>query len=530
MAGMVAGLFTGVAAGVAQLPQMQFSGHAWRPGFSFSTQANLIEMPVVVTGRDGQAVDALRADDFEVRDNGRPQAVTLFQMLRRSGPATTVRTSGQPPAGAAPTPPVRAPAVTRSVALVFDDLNASPTQLAFMRRAAARYVATAGGAGERFAVLTTSRSEWLPFTADRDAVVAALSGVNSHAEITGGGASTAPAPTSGLTEPMHGGGNSDEMLETLAQRALDGLRQAILYTGTQPGSKTVVLASPGFATRFPADGMNLDHELEVMIADALHTRVIVSAIDSTQLQPMLVTQHGAATLDHWTYEADVLNTLTHATGGELTENSNALVPAYQRLGEGPAVSYVLGFAPAHLRDDGSYHRLTVTLRPGLDAGAKIRARLGYYAPEASSAAGLTATLDSKLGRALGGANLHELDAEAVAKPLPGHAGVHVIVVVDTRKLPYVRWPGVGRQPPRWRERVRLTCVLLDGAGKYLAGEQGVEQLAVSAATRKRLEREGLQLGVQLPAPLKPGRYRLQIVVQEGARGLTTGWTRAFTLP
>ncbi|MGH9477647.1 MAG: hypothetical protein ACRD1A_00305, partial [Terriglobales bacterium] len=72
MAGMVAGLFTGVAAGVAQAPQMQFSGHAWRPGFSFSTQANLIEMPVVVTGRDGQAVDALRADDFEVRDNGRP--------------------------------------------------------------------------------------------------------------------------------------------------------------------------------------------------------------------------------------------------------------------------------------------------------------------------------------------------------------------------------------------------------------------------------------------------------------------------
>lgn len=498
---------------LAQAPEMQFTGHAWRPGFTFNTQADLIEIPVTVTDAQGHALSGLRESDFVVLDNGKPQPLTLFQVLAGSGGAAATPA----PAG---TGTAAAVSTGRSVGLLFDDLNTRGMQLAFLRRAAANYVAASTDPNERFAVLTTSQAGELAFTADHAAIAAALRGFGSRATM---GGALQPAPTSGLTEPMHGGGNADEMVETFEQRALDGIRAAVHYTGQQPGSKVVVLASPGFPTRFPANGEDLDAEVNAMVAEALATRVIVNTLDATMLNP------SARGLVHWQADAGLLNEVASATGGRLIENTNALEPAYRTLGNGPAVSYYLGFTPGQLKMDGSYHRLTVKLQPGVAAHAHIRARVGYYAPAADSAAALAKTLDAKLQQALHGADLNELAAEAVVEPRDGRSGLLVTVVVDCRTLPLVRWPGSRGQPVHWRERVRLTAVLSDAQGRFLAGEQGIERMNVSAASLERLRRTGLQLGMRLPAPQPPGHYRLQIVVQDGARARTTAWTRTLTL-
>jgi hypothetical protein len=44
---------------------------------SFSIQTNVVQVPVMVTERNGRYVDGLVARDFKVLDNGAPQQITV---------------------------------------------------------------------------------------------------------------------------------------------------------------------------------------------------------------------------------------------------------------------------------------------------------------------------------------------------------------------------------------------------------------------------------------------------------------------
>jgi VWFA-related protein len=44
----------------------------------FRSRTDLVQLPVIVTDKDGRVVDGLTADDFEVLEDGRPQEITAF--------------------------------------------------------------------------------------------------------------------------------------------------------------------------------------------------------------------------------------------------------------------------------------------------------------------------------------------------------------------------------------------------------------------------------------------------------------------
>ena len=60
------------------------SGRAQEPRFRGGT--NLVRLDVYVSA-NGAAVTDLAADDFEVREDNAPQAVTSFELVRARGPA-----------------------------------------------------------------------------------------------------------------------------------------------------------------------------------------------------------------------------------------------------------------------------------------------------------------------------------------------------------------------------------------------------------------------------------------------------------
>jgi hypothetical protein len=78
----------------------------------------------------------------------------------------------------------------------------------------------------------------------------------------------------------------------------------------------------------------------------------------------------------------------HTTGGTFFHGNNDLRAGFGHLAAAPEFSYVLGFSPAELQPDGSFHRLEIRL-PNLK-GAAVEARRGYYAlktdPQASELA------------------------------------------------------------------------------------------------------------------------------------------------
>src|SRR6185437_7017494 len=228
------------------------------------------------TGVDigGQPIAGLTAGDFQIKDNG--QAVTLagFQAETRSGPRQ------------------------RSIAFLFDDLSTDAESLDWARRAAADYVAKGGVAGDRWAVLTTSRTLRLDYTSDRDAVKAVLDRVATQGKANQATQLSARAKT----DVMHGGGNADEQTQAVSAYTLDGISNALAYAGAQPGQSVLIFTSTGFPTDFPANGTDLNSQVERLRQAAIRSGVTVGAVDPAAINP------GNSSL-RWQLEVNVLSML-----------------------------------------------------------------------------------------------------------------------------------------------------------------------------------------------------------------------------
>ncbi len=65
----------------------------------FKSSANLVQVPVVVRDRQGLAVGNLRAEDFQLSDNGKPQLISRFaiEQIEARESLRTLRNSSDPP-------------------------------------------------------------------------------------------------------------------------------------------------------------------------------------------------------------------------------------------------------------------------------------------------------------------------------------------------------------------------------------------------------------------------------------------------
>ncbi len=62
----------------------------------------LVQVDATVTDRDGKQVTNLTAEDFEIKENGRPQKITNFSYITSAPPAVTTRTVAAVAAGTGP--------------------------------------------------------------------------------------------------------------------------------------------------------------------------------------------------------------------------------------------------------------------------------------------------------------------------------------------------------------------------------------------------------------------------------------------
>jgi hypothetical protein len=71
-------------------------------------QANLVEVGVVVRDPHGIRAGGFQAEDFDLRDDGRPQKITVFveqnAAVPKTAPGAAARVGGRPEAAAAPNP------------------------------------------------------------------------------------------------------------------------------------------------------------------------------------------------------------------------------------------------------------------------------------------------------------------------------------------------------------------------------------------------------------------------------------------
>ncbi len=144
---------------------------------------NLVQLDVVVTDKDGRQVTDLSAEDFEIREDGRAQAISNFSYISTVGPTppanTTAAAAAAGAAAAAVAPPSRdAPVrparlnprdVRRTIVLLVDDLGLSFESVARLKPTLHKFVDTQLQPGDLVAVIRTGGDVGAlqQFTADR---------------------------------------------------------------------------------------------------------------------------------------------------------------------------------------------------------------------------------------------------------------------------------------------------------------------------------------------------------------------------
>lgn len=552
----------------AQSDEVHLSAHVYAPPpLRLTVESQLVQLEVVVRDPRGHAVSGLKQSDFEILDEGKPREIAGFSVVaREAGTAAPAAVSSTPATPAAANAPAPAIPPSRSTLLFFDDLHAPVSELQRVQIAAKRFIKDGMGPGARAAVYAASEGLILNFTADADALTAAIGKLRAHPRISENGLQSCPRMTpyqaylidnnldysafqAALDEMQHcqytdpndpkshgvlpsGPAGTDpnssavraQATATWEQARRDSLNSfaaletALAVLSQAPGTRVLLMVSPGFLS-----GM-LEAELDRTIDRAIHAGIVINALDAKGMwaeAPGRPFEEGHTNagfpLQTFAFEIQnigarnyamsaVMEEAASATGGLFFHNSNDLVGGFSVLAAVPETTYLLAFRPETEGAEGKYRRLKVRLTAL--KGDYVQTRPGYFAPG-------TAPADSKTGprtldrQVLGRDVLKEIAidvGEETSKPGKGDAVVTLMIHVELTGLKFVPRDG------RHLQKLTFIGALLDQDGNIVSAKEGEMDLSLKKETLAKLVASGVNAGLRLSAPA--GRYLARVVVQD----------------
>jgi VWFA-related protein len=453
---------------------------------AFQAKVNLVMVPVVVRNAQGRAIGNLTKENFQLFDKGKPQEISRFTVEKTGAPAGL---ESKPPGDkpAAPAEEKQAPAVVvpeRFVAYLFDDVRFTADDLARVRDAADRHMATLAPT-DRAAVYAMSGEVGLDFTDDRTKLHDALLHLRPGAMVRVGA----------LTD-----------LEQRTLASLANLKQIIRRMAVAPGQRTILFISPGFNTFAPE---YMQEETDIL-ERAIKANVIVNTLDARGLftDPSYdASSRGGrgGALSAAIARSNILAELAAGTGGTFYQNSNDLDEGFRRLAAAPEYVYLLGFSPQNLKLDGSFHSLRVALKNA--GGVTIQARHGYYAPKhlEDEAENARSEIESAL---FSREEILELPIELHTqffKTGDQAARLAVLAHLNLKLFKFQKVEG------RNHNVVTLVYGLFDRDGNYTQGIKKVLELRLKDETMERL---GQGVTVRTTFDVKPGAYLIRLVVRD----------------
>lgn len=534
----------------------------------FRATTNFVSVDVVVRDRNGNVVKGLKADDFVVAEEGKPQQVLSFDFeevstdtLPANAPAAPVlgleqlqnaanRTVPPPASAAAPAPQAAASpqdlAGRRLIVLLFDTSSMQPEEIDRAVKSAASYVESQMSTADLVAVASVGQSLTIlrDFTADRDAIKATLSAF----DVTSGSGFEQPVAADDsdvsadadpadlpLDDSEFGIFNNDRRLRAmkLICEALAPIEQkkAILY----------------FSSGMSRSGTDNQVELRAVINAANRANTSIYPVDSRGLTAVVPggaaggggrggggrggagssVFSGRSMLSQFSSlngSQETLTTLASDTGGQAFLDTNDFGPAFLRVQRDMAAYYLLGYSSTNALQDGKYRRISVKLKNPA-AGYRVEARAGYYAP--ADFAHLKKEDKER--------QLQEQIASAVSSTdLPVVASTSWFRVSSDRfYVPLsVAVPGSAIHVPtattldRRNASIDLLGVVMDEQGRAVGRIRDTMQ--IPAAQVGTLENKQLQYqsGVTLPA----GHFRVKVAVRENADGSMGTFEFPITIP
>jgi VWFA-related protein len=297
--------------------------------------------------------------------------------------------------------------------------------------------------------------------------------------------------------------------------SLGAMRDIIRKLSAMPGSRTIVLVSPGFI--LSRDFRTAEYDV---LDQAIRANVTVNTIDMRGLYTMPGTdasQRGArsqyggqlaqAAISEATQAGNVLAEFANGTGGTFFHNDNGLKEGLNQLAARPEYIYVLGFSPQNLKYDGSYHELKVKTEKLRNVTLQVRR--GYWAPNH----GVDAAEEAKdeIREAV-------FSREEIAD-IPVDVQTDLFRLNDEKtELTVTEHLDAGalrfrKSADRNNDTVTVVTGLFDANGNYVSGIQRVVELRLRDQTMASVQSSGITLKETMN--VAPGRYVIRLVVRDG---------------
>ncbi len=425
---------------------------------TFKAKVRVVLVDVVVTNNKGQPVPGLHEDDFEVREDGKPQTVANFD--EHSGAPPTVLKLPPLPPHVYSNAPVTQTADSLYI-LLLDALNTPTRDQAFVHKEMLKYLKTIPPA-TRVAIFTlSSRLRMVQgVTADSSELLAALNdkkgaagphaspllpsdvendsnrqlvdflitadGGNPTVSQTDSAGTTAPAAAVDPVEVMQQfqADTAAYLMQARVRLTLQALQQLGHYLADIPGRKNLIWFSGSFpAGILPDAGLvnpfssvdDFQKEIrkttqllaaddvaiypvgaEGLAADAVY-EANSAEVSQSRGQTQMRDQLQQMRSDSQARDSghSIMEQLAKDTGGQAFYNTNGLGQVLTRVINEGAHYYTLSYTPTDTNMDGKFRRIEVKLHNGK---YKLAYRRGYYAldSETTQSAGRTPDADPLL--------------------------------------------------------------------------------------------------------------------------------------
>lgn len=543
-------------------PQDQKPADAQQPQQPiFRTGINFVRVDVIVSDKQGNAVADLQPGDFDVTEDGKPQKIETFKLVKLDG--GTVEASNEPPKQIRTDYDEEAEAARDDVRLfgVFlDDYHVRLGSSLSARAPIERFIETQIGPTDMVGLMYPLQPvSSVRFTRNHDAVIKAIDQFK--------GRKYDYTPRNEFEEQY--ANYPTEVVEKIrTQVSLSALKALITHMGSlKEGRKSLILLSEGYsyalppqlrnpiatmpglgnpAARDPMAGMNDPNEDRYQFFSGLDLqtdlREVYDAANRNNTAIYGVDPRGLATGEfdiadninntsdqqYLTATMDTIRVLAENSDGRAIVNRNDLANGMKQIMRDSSAYYLIGYNSSQAPSDGKFHEIKVRVKR---SGVQVRSRKGYWALTAEETKNATAPKKPGPPKAVETA-LASIEQPKRARVIRSWLGTARGENGKT-KVTFV-WEPIGRtageraQASEQPARVSLMAVGEDGSPFFRGRVPDVALVSTTPAT------DGGGAAAKGPSrvtfEVPPGKMQLRIAVEGSASQILDSETRDVTVP
>jgi VWFA-related protein len=522
---------------------------------------NLVQIDAVVTDSNGKRVTDLRADEVEMLENGKPQAITNFSYIELGSAPVARSTTKNTDRGLVPEPPrrLRPEEVRRTIALVVDDLGMSFESAHFMRQALKKFLDQQMQPNDLVAIIRTAGGigALQQFTSDKRQLYAAVEKVKWQPSGRGGISAFAPITGSPIPPPP-GEVNPDG---TTPEEDLEQFREDLFAVGTLgalsyvvrglrelPGRKSIILFSDGlkiFSRSEPSGSSRVINALSRLVDSANRAAVVINTMDArglpilgltaadstANMNPFEIERRLSQRRTDFFHSQDGMDYLAVQTGGLAIRNTNDLSGGIRRVMEDQSGYYLIGYRP----DDSTFDLVKgrtkfnrLSLKVKRSGKYKIRMRSGFFGVTDENLQPPTQTPQQQLVSAL----LSPFSASGVQMRLTSLFANDERVGSLMRSFLHVKASDLTftKEPDGTHKAEFDILVITFGDNGVIVDQAGyTHTMRIKEDSYGRVMKGGLTYHVTVPVK-KPGAYQLRTALRDRESGRVGSASQFINVP